>query len=701
MPDLSVVLNVHNETRYLLRTLRSLGEAARFAAAEGIDTELVIVLDRSPADTRALVDGWADDSLPAIRRIAVDNGSLGLSRNDGAEMATGDHLAFADADDLVSFNLLATMLRTARAEGPDAIVIPEYLFEFGAQYQPVRYFGAPLLGPLECAFSHPFVSRILLRRETARRIRFADLRLSSGYAYEDWLFNCEALTEGMRFVVAPATILYYRKRQGSLLNQARMVSLDHIPPTRLARPETYRRIAGPAWERAQDPADAAERRRLADELPQRLGDFLASPLCRELTAAANAIDPAIELYRYGTDRYWSNILESRQTGLAYYRACEIIGDRRFDEVFVLPFMARGGAEKYLLNIMHGLARLWPEWRFLVIGGERIDRQDWLERLPEKACFLDLPALAPDCGDDEIDLLALKLIHGAAPGARIHLKNCYFSLRFWAKFGRGLAAGHQAVFYRFMDGEYVDGGRRFTGGAEFDFVSDQLETLGLLVADNRGIIARDHARFGCHSDRWRYLPTRCEAAATADAIAARPLAPRRRLLWASRLDAQKRPELLPELAARLAARGIDTMIEVRGAPLLGSFDPATLAVPGLDYCGPFGDFTALDHAAYDALLYTTGFDGMPNVVLEALGAGLPVIAPDLGALAEAVRPGETGWLVRDEGDENALLDAYCDAIADLYADPPRARAMALAGHRLIAGERGWPAFLGRLRSIFGK
>lgn len=44
--DVSIVLNLHNEARYLRRTMRSLEEAVRFAQRYDITFELVAVLDR-------------------------------------------------------------------------------------------------------------------------------------------------------------------------------------------------------------------------------------------------------------------------------------------------------------------------------------------------------------------------------------------------------------------------------------------------------------------------------------------------------------------------------------------------------------------------------------------------------------------------------------------------------------------------------
>lgn len=60
-----------------------------------------------------------------------------------------------------------------------------------------------------------------------------------------------------------------------------------------------------------------------------------------------------------------------------------------------------------------------------------------------------------------------------------------------------------------------------------------------------------------------------------------------------------------------------------------------------------------------------YEGFPLVVVEALAAGLPVIASDHGGLMEAVRHGETGWRV-PPGDAEALARAVARAAADPLA-----------------------------------
>ena len=47
---------------------------------------------------------------------------------------------------------------------------------------------------------------------------------------------------------------------------------------------------------------------------------------------------------------------------------------------------------------------------------------------------------------------------------------------------------------------------------------------------------------------------------------------------------------------------------------------------------------------DVLVHASLWEGMPNVVLEAMAAGLPVIGTAVEGTEDLVVPGQTGWLV---------------------------------------------------------
>jgi len=84
------------------------------------------------------------------------------------------------------------------------------------------------------------------------------------------------------------------------------------------------------------------------------------------------------------------------------------------------------------------------------------------------------------------------------------------------------------------------------------------------------------------------------------------------------------------------------------------------------------------AALDVFVLSSDWEGMPNAVLEAMAAGLPVVATAVGGVPEEVVDGVTGLLVppRDP-------DALAQAIAHLLRDPDLRRTMGRAGRERVA------------------
>jgi glycosyltransferase involved in cell wall biosynthesis len=84
------------------------------------------------------------------------------------------------------------------------------------------------------------------------------------------------------------------------------------------------------------------------------------------------------------------------------------------------------------------------------------------------------------------------------------------------------------------------------------------------------------------------------------------------------------------------------------------------------------------SSLDVLALSSDYEGLPLVVLEAMHAGLPVVASDVGSVAEAVAHEQTGLLV-PAGDEAALAAA----LARLRDDPGLRHRLGEAGRRRAA------------------
>ena len=89
-------------------------------------------------------------------------------------------------------------------------------------------------------------------------------------------------------------------------------------------------------------------------------------------------------------------------------------------------------------------------------------------------------------------------------------------------------------------------------------------------------------------------------------------------------------------------------------------------------------------AADVLVHPTEIDALPTAVMEAMAAGLPVVATNVGGVPELVADGETGVLVQAP----ATAPALADALAPLLADAGLRRRLGEAGR--VRYERGFTA-----------
>jgi glycogen(starch) synthase len=83
-----------------------------------------------------------------------------------------------------------------------------------------------------------------------------------------------------------------------------------------------------------------------------------------------------------------------------------------------------------------------------------------------------------------------------------------------------------------------------------------------------------------------------------------------------------------------------------------------------------------------------------VLLEAMGAGVPVVSTDVGGIPDVLRPPTEGWLVAPE-DPTALAAAIDEALGD--AD--RRAAVADAGRARIHAEFDLAAWVARHDEVY--
>jgi len=133
----------------------------------------------------------------------------------------------------------------------------------------------------------------------------------------------------------------------------------------------------------------------------------------------------------------------------------------------------------------------------------------------------------------------------------------------------------------------------------------------------------------------------------------------------RLHEQKDPETMLAAAERVVSGVPDAVFAFAGEGPLAERCRATANLRGLDenvrWLGRLSDVRPL-LSRIDLLALSARWEGMPNVVLEAMACGKPVVATRAGGTPEIVHDGVTGFLV-PVGDADALAARIVELLAD--------------------------------------
>jgi len=209
-PQLTVVVPVYNADPFLRACLDSL------LGQSFVDLEAVVVIDGATDGSLLIAQEYA--GLDSRIRIHVQaNAGLGAARNVGAGLATGEYLAFLDADDTLPRDAYATMIGTIERTGSDLVAgtlqrdnggwrttMPLMRANHSSRREQVALVDMPLMladvFAVNKVFHHAFWER-------------AGLRFPEGLYYEDQPTLTRAFLAAKHFDVIPETVYWWRTRQ--------------------------------------------------------------------------------------------------------------------------------------------------------------------------------------------------------------------------------------------------------------------------------------------------------------------------------------------------------------------------------------------------------------------------------------------------------------------------------------------------------
>jgi glycosyltransferase involved in cell wall biosynthesis len=218
-----------------------------------------------------------------------------------------------------------------------------------------------------------------------------------------------------------------------------------------------------------------------------------------------------------------------------------------------------------------------------------------------------------------------------------------------------------------------------------------------IAANSQVAIRNALALGVPGERLHLLPN------VIDTDYFRPVTrpPRRpvRLIAVARLSREKRIDRFLSLVARVSRRTswpINATV-VGDGPLRPQLERQAAALGLLPdvvkFSGRATDMRQVYQAA-DVLVLTSDFEGTPNVVLEAMASGVPIIAAQVGGIPEIVEHGMTGYLSAPD-DEASMAEG----LLDLISEPAKRATLGANGRAYVEAHHSLDCLPGALSKLY--
>ena len=695
-----MIITAHNEGLVAHKMMRSVKEALEELRKNNYTYEIIVHIDNGDKDTLNYFKRYKNEKH--IRIFENSFGDTAPSRNFALGKAQGKYVGFFDGDDLMSNNWLINAIKVLEKSKEEVIVHPEAVLTFGSSQPNVLTLQGDSRedDALVLFGENRWGSVLVAKKETLEKVPYRTLR--NGYGHEDYVFNIEAIERGISHKIAKETILFYRRSVNSRLsfgNEQRVI----IPAMKMFDFESMRRFDGTKskssrqslmmkgygfYKRIREndkinrfitPVARVARRRIDERKKKDIPNFVKKEWAR-----INHIDS--QLYPY------KNVLRNVMTYSAeeYLRVGEMYAKisksitKLPDYVFFVPWLIRGGADKVLINYIKALREIHPEWHFAVIATLPTNHM-WKKMLPEGVDFIDF-------GNAAVSLTPImqdKLMSGLVNQLRcknLHIINSEFAY-LWVRDHIRLIKNNYNLNVSLFAYEYIAGSNQQAVFSYDDpYLFDIYDAVRNVFTDNAAMIkyTLEHNGFDDSKMKVHYQPV---ADLSLKPVKEQLLNPNKlKILVAGRVVPVKLPELIAEIGRKVDTKKISIYV-------YGGFDPNVdknifKNIPAIKYCGAYDGFSSIPTEKYDLFLYTSLTDGMPNVILEATAAGLPIIASNDGGVGEFVQNGKTGILIKDYLD----YKPYVDAIEFAIKNPDLMKKYAKNAQKLLAERHSWENFV---------
>lgn len=359
-----------------------------------------------------------------------------------------------------------------------------------------------------------------------------------------------------------------------------------------------------------------------------------------------------------------------------------------DNVDIILVVPRVKQDEAGFGVRHFVTALQQDMhkRVLVIATEP-QESSWGESLTEECQFLSAGEALSVCSTGEREVILTRLLMQLSPST-IHIMDSLLGWQAIKRFGKAIR--YSSRVYASLHCDYItDAG--YVDGYARQFLAECSSNLDGIITDND----RNHRRWtqeiGVPESLFSvilYPVSIPDEAGRREAEQGHGMQPR--ILWAGRRNRQNCPDILAAIAARMP----DVQFDIHW---INTFPPGRMSIrmlKSLSNVHLHGDLACFDKMVRDdhvAALYTAAWDGMPNVILEAAAANLPVVAPRIGGIEDFI---SEEWLVADARN----VDEYIERLRQLIDDPALRSKRIRAQRENLTSSHTWQKFTQSIKRV---
>lgn len=358
--------------------------------------------------------------------------------------------------------------------------------------------------------------------------------------------------------------------------------------------------------------------------------------------------------------------------------------RRAKAVVVIPHCRMSGATRVAGYLANALAQIYGKDELVVVRTDS-DIMQFPEWFPEGCRHISL-ATAVKLPRSAQERLLIEFLRSLRPTAAFNVN----SRLFWnalQSYGKALSASTSLYAYLFCSDKSLYG---YWDGYPLRKFYRYFDIFSAVFTDSHALADALRRRYLVPPTQLSKIVTLETPVSALPSVAQAPISAlgrRPQIFWASRFDRQKRVDLVIELA-----RGMPNIdFRLWGEPVLDVDRKLENLPSNTTLEGVYEDLSQVPVEQCDLWLYTSEWDGVPNILIDIATRGIPIVGTLVGGTGEILRKGMS-WPVSNIED----IGAYEAAILEVLCDPTEARRRALRLREYLVGHRTAENYLKTLK-----